>query len=229
MSLAVPLTSATRAERVEAVLAELAAAYLDRMAAGDWTRASVVLQLFAATYTAEVETLRGYAVDQGNSAAIIVDSLQAHYDSTMRTALTYILYWAARDDATDAQLTTLRNAPQVAVSLGTWWTQIRGTLDPSALTWVPIVAATDPAQLPTVLQQQASGILGTNAATPVVPGGNITQLPGSVITPTTTSTPKMPLWAVGAIGIGVLAVAGFVAWGVISNKPAKRRRRKRSR
>lgn len=219
-----PTTATEAGRRLVAVLARLAIAYLDRMASSDWARAGVVLQHFVQTYNANQGTLQAYALEEGVDAALI-RPIQAHYDANTRRALIVVLVWSRRPGLSSAQLRPFDDAPVVGTQLGAWYGTISGLVDPSAFEWVTLARSTDMSALYGALHQRIAGVAATPSA-PTPPASGETVLPEQRVTSTAPSRPLMPLWAVGAIGVGVLAVAGFVTWGIVSTRASNRKRRR---
>src|SRR5512134_3693806 len=70
-------------------LRDLAAAYFERMANGDWARASVVLSVFANTYNAHYAVLRRWVAEQSVSRnpSLLADQADDTYTTRTRRAL----------------------------------------------------------------------------------------------------------------------------------------------
>lgn len=266
MGEAAEATVTVQQDRIFHALGQLAIAYFDRMSVSDYPRAGVVLSVFSDTFNANRPEL--VAALQARAPATVSHlpaQLQPFFDTAGGSVPENQPNWRMRE-ILELSLVTLgmsassmRTMPQVAVSLGPWWmggtrAQVEqrlptefelsrtvtglsmqninqlSSLVRDAIATGAITSSTPPAPAPS-----PSPTVPTPAPRDSTQGGDITfNVPG------TRAGFAMPVWGWWAIGIGVVAAAGVVTWGIVdqgwleSSKPKARssgrsRRRRRRR
>jgi len=255
-----PSVPATQS-RVVSSLGSLAVAYLDAMTANDWARAGAILVAFTSVYNAQrgalIAVAANGAVNPAQAAVQFPPTIAAMYDVRSRQALAAVLTTAAAPGNTAQQLApwvqTLDAMPQVAVSLGQWWSAASTQAHQFLLSsWWNLSRLIASAPLPDVAQltsQQMQWVAtgagefvthaeptpfdspnASPASTPTTatPRPQLTALPPQQVTGT---VPRftMPVWGWWAIGIGGIAGAGVLAYGILEQGWLDTKGRKRSR
>ena len=228
---------------------------------------SVFSQTYNAELAAVREWVQGHSPNPSTALNRLPAAVQPFYDTAARQAIQAMLaitvsYSTSSSPTTLQQwLAALDAMPQAAIAVGPWWMGSAGTLAQQLLTtptWALSrnVAATDMGTIGTTLYTNVQQYLSTGhgvwndpgapttpfdrptpAPIPSAPVTQITTLPTETIT---APIPRfqMPVWGWWAIGLGGVAAAGVLTWGVLEQgwfgmkKPGRsggggRRRRRR--
>lgn len=260
------MTTTTQQERVVNAIEDLAIAYFDRMAATDYPRAGVVLSVFADTFNRYRADLVARLQPLPAVVRRLPATLQPFFDTVGGSSPESAAHYRMREvlgvalGLAGVQPATYMAIPQVAVGLGGWWMGVLPQIEP--LLTAHVLLSQRVAGTPMGSLQQLSPFIesfiqtGTgNWARPAAPtplpeptvpppvqtpaplapttqGGDVTfNVPGTV------SRFVMPTWGWWAIGVGVVAAAGVITWGVVDqgwfdtkakiSAPSKGRRRGR--
>lgn len=227
---------------VVGALFRLALAYFDRLSAGDWARASVVLRVFADTFNEYREGVVRFAVENSaggaSAASWIPASASSVFDSNTRRALQTALLLGARSDLpasysgqVEAMPTTSAPAP-----MASWWSALAPSYTTVEMQLARDAAADSVATLAQNLESRVNaGIYGGSGSatrderlTPF-DEPDATPLPPLFITPTRRARFVMPTWGWWAIGLGGVAAFGVLAYGVLEQGWFQKRPRRRRR
>jgi hypothetical protein len=227
---------------------------------------SVFSETYNAELAAVRAWVNGHSPNPSAALSRFPTAVRPFYDTAARQALQAMLALTVSASTTMSAsslqqwLAALDAMPQAAIAVGPWWLGSAGTLAQRLLTtptWALSrqIASTDMGALGSTLQQNVQGYLTTGHGTwsntgpgvapfdrPTTPApasppapSNITTLPEERITAPVPHF-QMPVWGWWAIGLGGVAAAGVLTWGVLEQgwfgikKPSRgggRRRRRR--
>jgi len=225
-----PITQSTaNGESVTRALAFLAASYFDRLVAGDWARASVVLNAFSQAYNVHHEAFVAYAVRPGADASWLPARIDAFYTLSTRRALAAALVVGFGISS------AIGEAMPVTVEVGSvrpWFERVRPAITTPADAFMDAIEHDSMGTLGTNIISRVNGILMRSTAevirdertTPfdTPPAGPVTntdasrgpivQGPSILVHPTRF---VMPTWGWWAVGLGLVAASGVVIYGVV--------------
>lgn len=230
-------------DRIFHALGQLAIAYFDRMAVSDYPRAGVVLSVFSDTFNSNrPEIVAALQARAPATVSHLPAQLQPFFDTAGGSPPENQPTWRMREIlelslvSLGMTSTLMRSMPVVAVALGGWWmggvvAQVERQL-PNDLALSRMVAGMSMAninQLSAIVQNaintgEVAGATAPSTPTPSpaptvpTPAPSSSQPRGDMTTfnvPGTVSRFVMPTWGWWAIGIGAVAAAGVLTWGVI--------------
>jgi len=220
---------ARTAQCAMSTMQKLAWSYLDRAAAGDFARASIVLSKFATTYVgvrAQIAEASGVRVDQ------LPPRLEQFFSPNTAGVLGFVLSAAAISDAGRVVHPELRSGvlaiqQQTAASVGQHFRTAIAPYKPSGANldaFVSLVQTTDPDRLGIALDgaiaegfecASATGfdeLISSLANPPSRPSSNrVTELAPTVIR-ASGARPGVPTWALYGIGAVAVGLAGWALW-----------------
>jgi hypothetical protein len=208
-------------------LFRLALAYFDRLAAGDWARASVVLRVFSDTYNEHRDGVARFHLELGVSAAavqrLVPLRISSVFDADTRRALQIVILGGS-SFANDAWQRRIEAMPVMAAPgpVSAWWTPVRAEFTADQMQWASDAARDSVSTLGPNLERRVEALAFGGAPYTqqqeegAVPFDEVTPIPGpsTLVTPTRRSAFVMPTWGWWAIGLGGLAAFGVLAYGV---------------
>lgn len=231
---------------VVGALFRLALAYFDRLSAGDWARASVVLRVFADTFNEHREGVVRYFLERGVAQSTVLAQVPARvsgvYDADTRRALQTALAVGATAERGTAYRQSVESMPTSAAPdiMAGWWRPLAPVFTASEMQVVRSgsysIAADPIASLASNLESWTNAYLYGGPADvregqfPVpFDQPDATPLPPLFITPTRRARFVMPTWGWWAIGLGGVAAFGVLAYGVLEQGWFQKRPRRRRR
>lgn len=216
--------NATAPAAVASVLADLAAAYFERMAAGDWARASVVLSVFQTTFrqyrSALIQLMM--AVSDRPDPALIPGDVDSTYSASTRRGMQVAFML---DTTPRAAVPIVEAMPTATSGISAWWPRMAPFINARAQAFATAIAADSVRTLAQNLLSRVNARLQGGAAetvrderetpfdVPTPDGSVLAPIPGTQIL-VGPSRWTMPTWGWWALGLGAVAAGGVVFWGV---------------
>jgi hypothetical protein len=223
-----PVTASTAVPAgVVAALADLAAAYFERLANGDWARASVILSVFAETFNRHRDGV--IAVARLNSARPDLSLIPARADVTFSMNTRRAMQVALVLGPVGTRIAPIVEAMPTVIErsvVSAWWGTLTDHLDNTTQSFIDAVAADSVRTLATNLSSRVNARIYGGPAETVrdlreTPFDTPTAMAPAPTAPTVGPTiyvgPSrwtMPTWGWWALGLGALAAGGVVFYGV---------------
>lgn len=226
-----PVTASTvQPGAVVAALADLGAAYCERLAGGDWARASVVLSVFADVFNAHRDALLTFA--RTSSTRPDLSLIPTHIDPTFTANTRRGLQVALILDGFGMDIVPIvERMPTVGESsaMSAWWRTYQAWVKPRTQEFITAVKTDAVRTLAQNLYARINARIRGGTAevvrdttvqpfdAPAAPAPTLAPTAAPVPGTTILVTPSrwtMPTWGWWALGLGVLAAGGVVFYGM---------------
>jgi len=221
--------AAPSAASVVGILGQVIWAYFDRMAAGDWVRAGVVLTTFQATYNRYSSILTAAA--EGGSIPSTLP-VNGQWDNRTRDAA-FVILQATLPVEMEGDL---RKMPTSGAMLGVWFGTIRSRGGDRYEAVVRLIADKSVPQTAGLVQRYVDSQLGASvdpmtasAATFDVTSAltattqRVREIADELPVVGTRARQQMPLWGFIALAAGGVVAAGVLIWGIVKKRKGARK------
>lgn len=229
--------AASADSRAVAALAGILWAYFDRMAAGDWPRATALLRSFQTLYSQSSAAVRREGASTGFTLPTSIPSTGSWGPANVQPAQV-ILGLSILFDRNQARvLPVLERMPATASDIGPWFTELLVAVPPAdvadlqrqADAYASISAAELPARITLAFAEHVEG--RTAPASTVSfgrdPFGFVAQQAADVVQQGEEMlvtgrgvAAQMPMWGWVALAVGGATAAGVLIWGLMGKRKA---------